>query len=179
MSVVAVSDEPRTHAIQNHLLAVASRRLTLGKWRISLVSVGALAAFVAFLISIYVNPAPRVHDEFSYMLAGDTILHGRLANPTPPAWEALQSFHTVMQPHYASKYPVGTGLLVATGMLLGKPLASSWLAIAMMTVCVTWMLAGVLPRALGNPWWRHYLAQSVYSVGMVAESLAWLLTCKW
>jgi hypothetical protein len=108
--------------------------------------VGTLSAFVATLISMYVNPFPRIHDEFSYMLAADTILHGRLANPTPPAWEALQSFHTVMQPSYASKYPVGVGLLVWVGLLVGKPIVSSWFAGALMTVCVTWMLAGALPK---------------------------------
>ena len=146
MSAVVVAGEPRSTAMRKPTESIVLRRLTQRMWRVSLVSVGLLAAIIAILISVYVNPAPRVHDEFSYILAADTILHGRLANPTPPVWEALQSFHTVMQPNYASKYPVGTGLLVATGMVLGKPLASSWIAVALMTVCITWMLEGALPK---------------------------------
>ena len=127
--------------------AVLSRRVTNRVWRASLIGIGIWSATLAALISIYVQPAPRIHDEFSYLLAADTLLHGRLANPTPPAWEALQSFHTVMRPSYASKYPVGAGLLVAVGwMLFGTPLASSWLAAAWLAVCMTWMLAGTLPR---------------------------------
>ncbi|MDX1926030.1 MAG: hypothetical protein SFV81_05905, partial [Pirellulaceae bacterium] len=146
MSAVAVASEPRLAVASTRTDVLLSNRMPRQLWYLAIVAVGTSAALVAALLSVYIHPAPRVHDEFSYMLAGDTILHGRLANPTPPAWEALQSFHTVMQPTYASKYPVGVGLLVALGMLVGNPLISSWLAAALMVASVTWMLAGVLPK---------------------------------
>ncbi len=133
---------------------IESLRMGRPMWYGWLALLGLGSAAIAAALSLYIQPSPRIHDEFSYMLAADTLLHGRLANPTPPAWEALQSFHTVMQPSYASKYPIGSGLQVAIGwLLLGTPLASSWLAAALLTVCVTWMLAGVLPKqwaALGG-----------------------------
>ena len=147
MSAIPLPFRPEIATIVTVDKAVMSRRVTNRVWRASLIAIGIWSATLAALISTYVQPAPRIHDEFSYMLAADTLLHGRLANPTPPAWEALQSFHTVMQPRYASKYPVGAGLLVAVGwVLFGTPLASSWLAAALLAVCMTWMLAGALPR---------------------------------
>ncbi len=138
--------EPHSNAISNRKTARVATKIQSRVWCLSLFAIGVWSACVAALISVYIHPAPRVHDEFSYMLAADTLLHGRLANPTPPAWEALQSIHTIMQPHYASKYPVGAGLLVAMGMFFGMPLASSWLGVALMTVCITWMIAGVMPK---------------------------------
>lgn len=159
MTSVAISlaIEPKNNAGFRAFGAIGARRAqwpcgrgrprSMKQWRFSLIAIGLWSAIIAASISTYVDPAPRIHDEFSNLLAADTILHGRLANPTPAAWEALQSFHTVMQPSYASKYPVASGLLVAIGwVLLGIPLASSWLAAGMMAVCITWMLAGVLPK---------------------------------
>ncbi len=146
MSATSIALKLEANLIRNTAKAVSLPRMTPRTWFIALYAVAAWSACVAFTISIYVQHAPRVHDEFSYMLGADTLLHGRLANPTPPVWEALQSFHTVVHPNYASKYPVGAGLLVALGMVFGMPLASSWLGAALMTVCVTWMIAGVLPK---------------------------------
>lgn len=147
MNAVFLARQPQYNMIGTSANAVMSRRISGRLWCISLVAIGMWSAIIAALITAYVHPAPRVHDEFSYILAADTLLHGRLANPTPPSWQALQSFHTVMQPNYASKYPVGAGLLVAIGwIILGTPQASSWLAVAMLTMSVTWMLSGALPR---------------------------------
>ncbi len=116
-------------------------------WPTSLLAVAIVTALVAMLVSVAIQPVPQCHDEFSYLLAADTLLHGRFANPTPAAWQSLQSLHVIMQPTYASKYPVGLGLVVALGLLLfGNPLAGSWLTAATLSAACTWMLAGALPR---------------------------------
>lgn len=147
MTAISMAFEPTASALTKVKADTVTRCLARPWWYISMIAIGLWSAIFAALISLYVHPAPRIHDEFSYLLAADTILHGRFANPTPSVWQALQSFHTIMQPSYASKYPLGSGLLVAVGwMLFGTPLASSWMAAGLMAVCVTWMLAGVLPQ---------------------------------
>ena len=52
----------------------------------------------AALLPILPVPTPEVHDEFSFLLLGDTITHGRLANLTPALWKSFETFHENMYP---------------------------------------------------------------------------------
>lgn len=115
-------------------------------WRLSVLTVGCLAAAVGGLVSIFHPHVPAIHDEFSILLAADTILQGRLANPTPSLWQPLQSFHVILEPSYASKYPLGAGVLAAVGELLGGAIFGSRLAAGFCCICVCWMLAGIVPK---------------------------------
>ncbi|MFK7737211.1 MAG: hypothetical protein AB8B50_14340, partial [Pirellulaceae bacterium] len=108
---------------------------------------GCLGCAVAAAISTVKPFHPTLHDEYSYLLGADTLLHGRLANPTPKAWEALQTFHVIMQPAYASKYPLAQSASIALGWwFLGIPLAGAWLGAGLASVSAVWMLAGVASR---------------------------------
>lgn len=93
----------------------------------------------------YVKPVPGIHDEFSYLLAADTFLSGRLANSPHPMRYFFETFHVLMQPSYVSMYPPGQGLAIAAGMLLtGDEMAAVWLSAAGMCAAVCWMLQGWL-----------------------------------
>jgi hypothetical protein len=115
--------------------------------RISTWQLCALAAALSLAGSLAVSRLipryiPRVHDEFSYLLAGQTFAQFRLTNPTPPFWRFFESHHVLMEPTMMSKYPPGQGLVLAVGYVLGQPIYGVWLAGALWAASFTWLLRG-------------------------------------
>src|SRR5690348_15160980 len=103
--------------------------------------IGLLAFAGDAVVSKWKPPLPIAPDEFSYLLAADTFVSGRLTNPTPAQWQHFETPEVLVRPSYQSKYPPGQGFFLAVGQrLTGNPLAGVWLSSALACAALCWML---------------------------------------
>jgi hypothetical protein len=102
----------------------------------------------------YPPPKPQVHDEFSYLLQGDTFAHGRIANPVPPYWQHFETEYVILNPTYASQYQPAQGLVLAAGQLVFRHAWwGVWISVGVMCGALFWSLRFVIP-----PVWALFAA---------------------
>jgi len=140
----------------------------------------AIAARISLLAwDIDPVPTPLYHDEYSYLLAGDTLAHGRLTNPPPHLPIFFETFHVLVSPTYMSKFPPAQGMVLALGQVLGNPWIGVVLSVGAMCGAILWMLQGWLPSrwafvggvlvllriGLFNDWVDGYWGGAVAAIG--------------
>lgn len=108
--------------------------------------VGCFAFILVGANALWMRHVPDFHDEFSFLLMADTFASGRLTNPSPPLPEHFEAPHVLLQPTYASKYPVMNGIIMALGQAIGgDPFLGVQLGFAIFCALGCWMMQAFVP----------------------------------
>src|SRR5580658_5894938 len=95
------------------------------------------------LLAHHPVPTPRVADDFSYLLLGDTLAHFRLANPMHPMHRFFEGVFILQDPTYSSIYPLGQGFFLAFGELIFRlPWVGVAISVGLLCALCYWMLRG-------------------------------------
>ncbi|HLI83874.1 MAG TPA: hypothetical protein VKV17_08145 [Bryobacteraceae bacterium] len=122
------------------------------------------------LLARHPIPIPRVADDFSYLLLGDTLAHFRLANPMHPMRQFFEGVFVLQDPSWSSYYPLGQGFALAFGELVFRlPWAGVALSVGLLCALCYWML-----KAWVDPVWA--LAGGLLAAALFGPLSMWMNT---
>jgi hypothetical protein len=117
-------------------------------------------------------PTPSGADDFGYLLLSDTLLHGRLANPSHSLPQFFETNFVIQEPTYSSMFSLGQGFALAFGSLLfGNSWAGVLMSIGLFCSLCYWML-----RAWASPVWA--LTGGILAACMFGPLCYWT-NCYW
>ena len=107
----------------------------------SLPAIAPLLAAIAAVVITWsawgsLNPLPTVGDEVAYVLQARLLARGRIAGDAAPIPEFFEQAHVLVTPRLVPKYPLGFGLALVPGVLLG--------ATALVPLLLTGLIAALL-----------------------------------
>ena len=144
------------------------------------VVIGALTGAATWFVWTTLTRTAVVHDESAYLLQAKLFSQFRFTAPSPPLPQFFEQIYVNLRPAMFSKYPPGTSLLLAPGMLVGMP----GLPIVVMNAlsgALVFMLArrhagGVVALLAWLIWVTSFPVQYFHAMYLseVPSSLAWL-----
>jgi hypothetical protein len=159
------------------------RRFSANRLRACVIVFGCAICGRLVLLTIEPFPGLMVDDESSYLLQGDTLAHGRLANPVLPVWRHFEPAHVLMEPTYSSMYPPAFAAFLAAGETIFKtPRAGLLISVGLAAAALCWMLQPWLPAewafvggliAVVRIGWFSYFGNAYWggSAGMIGGCL--------
>jgi hypothetical protein len=148
LSARQIPEPRRSRRLASRILAVLD-----GRW--TPVVIGALTGLATVYVWGSLDRTPVVHDESAYLLQAQIFSRFRFTVPTPPLPQFFEQLYVNLRPAIFSKYPPGTSLLLAPGVMVGMP---------GIPVVVLNALSGALVLVLAR---RH--------AGIVVALLTWVL----
>jgi hypothetical protein len=128
-------------ALRGRLEPAARRLAESARWSMAFLALLPIALRLA-LLGRFPVPTPTGADDFSYLLLGDTLAHLRLANPVHPLHRFFEAVFILQQPTYSSIFPLGQGLVLGLGQILGHPWVGVALSVGALCAGCYWMLRG-------------------------------------
>jgi hypothetical protein len=159
----------------------ASRSLRALDGRLAPIVIGVLTGLATWLVWGSLTRTAVVHDESAYLLQAQLFARLRFTAPTPPLPQFFEQLYVNLRPAVFSKYPPGTSLLLAPGVVVGLPglpvVVMNALSGALVFVLARRFAGGVAALLTWLFWCTSFPVQYFHAMYLseVPSSFAWLL----